>query len=140
MALHQRHKRLDHPPSAEDIGLERLMDDPFDVCLGGDLPSVVVNSSVIDQYVEPPEFFRDLSRQLVDALGVDHVELLRHDPAVNPSSQFSRSGLAFRQIASTENHRVTESSQLANDLVSDATVTAADERDSDVLFRTQIER
>ena len=33
-----------------------------------------------------------------------------------------------------------ESSQLANDLVSDATVTAADERDSDVLFRTQIER
>jgi hypothetical protein len=40
MALHQRHKRLDHPPNAEDIGLERLADDPFDVCLGSGLPSV----------------------------------------------------------------------------------------------------
>ena len=140
MALHQRHKRLNHPPSAKDIGVERLADDTFDVRLGSGLPSVVVNSGVIDQDVEPSELFRALSRQIIDALSVDHVELPRHNPAVNPSGQFSRSGLAFRQIASTENHCVTESSQLANDFVSDATVTAADERDSDVLVRTQIER
>ncbi len=97
-----------------------------------------MNSGVIDQDVEPPEFFRDLSRQIVDALSVDHVELPRHDPAANSCSQRSRSSLAFLRIAGTENHRMAESRQLANDLVSDATVGAADESDSDVLFPTQI--
>lgn len=86
---------------------------PLDVGLGRSLPDVVLNAG-IDQDVEAPEFFSDLYRQMVDAFGVGHVELLCDNAAPNLRGQCPRGGLAFLRILGTKNHGVTEPFQLPN--------------------------
>lgn len=100
---------------------------PLDVGLGRSLPDVVLNAG-IDQDVEAPEFFSDLYRQMVDAFGVGHVELLCDNAAPNLRGQCPRGGLAFLRILGTKNHGVTEPFQLPNHLISNSTVVAADQR------------
>jgi hypothetical protein len=88
-APQQRQERLRHPPGAQHIGLERLLDHA-EISVDAALPRVVVNSGVVDQRVESAVAFVDLVHRVLDGFRVRHVQ--RHDFDVTAVAR-SRCGL-----------------------------------------------
>ena len=76
-----RQDRLGHPDHAEEVHVEHALG-LFDGALLGDAPGA--DSSVVDEYIDPPELADHLIHEIRHRLVAGHVEVEQRDPVGGP--------------------------------------------------------
>jgi len=124
-APEQRQQRERDAPGAEEVGVQRLGDDP-EVGGGGALPGVIVDGGVVHQDIDSSRALAEPLRDPCDGRGVRHVELHGQDVVTLAREQPGRGG-ALRRIPGAEDHAVAAAGELARDFETDAPVSAGND-------------